>query len=130
MRDFLFALYWDVMPIILQLIAAGLGTLLIWVANTAKARWGIEIEARHREALHSALMSGIRNALGGGLTGQAAINAAISYAARSVPDAIAKLDPEARVLEDLAYSKLQEAMEKLPILELGGNRMQPAADPA
>ena len=35
----------------------------------ARARWGIEIEARHREALHSALMTGVRHALARGAAG-------------------------------------------------------------
>ena len=117
MRDFLFALYWDVMPIILQLIAAGLGTLLFRVANVAKERWGIEIEARHREALHSALMSGIRAALGRGLRGQDVIDASISYAGISVPDALAALNPAREVLTDLAAAKLREVTDQTPVIE-------------
>jgi len=122
MRDLLFALYWDVMPIILQLIAAGLGTLLLWVANVAKTRWGIEIEARHREALHSALMSGIRAALGRGFTGQEAIDMALKYTLDSVPDALVALNPNANVLADLAAAKLREATEKPPAINLQGAR--------
>ena len=109
MRDLLFALYWDVMPIILQLIAAGLGTLLLWVANVAKTRWGIEIEARHREALHAALMTGISAALARGLKGSAAVDAATVYARQSVPDAIAALQPDAVLMRSLASAKLQQS---------------------
>lgn len=130
MREFLMGFYWDVMPVVLQLIAAVLGAVLLRAANTARDRWGIEIEARHREALHSALMSGIRAALGRGLTGKTAIDAAISYATISVPDAVVALNPARDVLTDLASSKLREALEKTPILDFGGDRVIPSRDPA
>ena len=91
-----------------------LSTVLTWAlasaARAAKQRWGIEIEARHREALHSALMSGIRAALGRGLKGKDAVDAAIGHAGRSVPDAIRRLGPSADVMKSLAEAKLREAI--------------------
>lgn len=93
-----------------------LSTILTWAiasaARAAKQRWGIEIEARHREALHSALMSGIRAALGRGLSDERAVNAAIAHAGRSVPDAMDALAPTAEVLTSLARSKLREVLGK------------------
>ena len=48
---------------LIELIAA-IGTIILgWLASQARARWGIEIEARHREALHSCLMTGVSYAL-------------------------------------------------------------------
>ncbi len=44
-------------PHFLELIAAIVTIIIGWLAAQARARWGIEIEARHREALHSALMT-------------------------------------------------------------------------
>ena len=109
MSDFLLMLYWELLPTLLQIIAAILGLVLLRVADVARARWGIEIEARHREALQSALMSGISAALSRGLTGSAAIQAGIAYARESVPDAMAKLQPKETVLRDLAAAKLHQA---------------------
>lgn len=45
-----------ILPTLLTLIGAILSFILARAADVAKARWNIEIEARHREALHSALM--------------------------------------------------------------------------
>ena len=48
-------------PHLLELIAAILTIIIGWLAAQGRARWGIEIEARHREALHSVLMTGVRS---------------------------------------------------------------------
>lgn len=107
--DHLITLYTAILPTLLQVIGSVLGLLLIWVTGTMKTRWGIEIEARHREALHSAIMSGIRAALTKGLGGTDAVKDALAYAEQSVPDAIAALSPSPDVLADLAQAKLREA---------------------
>lgn len=96
------------LPLILQGISAILGVLLIQGAGIAKQRWGIEIEATHRDALHSALMSGIRAALERGDDRTAAITSAISHATQSVPDAISALNPSTGVLQSIAEAKLRE----------------------
>lgn len=91
-----------------------IGTIIInRAARVAQDRWGIEIEARHREALHSAIMSGVLAALARGLTGQAVIQAARVYAQDSVPDAIRGL-PQAteKVLASIAEAKLREALSR------------------
>lgn len=120
MKTLLAAVSADLLPVILQLIGVVLAALLARAANTARTRWGIEIEARHREALHSALMSGITSALSKGLTGQAAITAALSYTLRSVPDAMAALDPSPDVLSNLAEAKLRQALAASPFYAIGG----------
>lgn len=104
-------LYNGLLPIALQTISALLGLLLIRATNVARARWGIEIEARHREALHSAIMSGIRAALGSGVSGADAIEAAVTYATKSVPDAISALGPAPDVLKAIAAAKLREVLQ-------------------
>lgn len=98
------------LPPLLDVAGIALAGVLIRVSLIAKQRWGVEIDARHREALHSALMSGIRAALAQGLTGQAAVNAAVDHAARSVPDAIGRLAPTAQVITAIAEAKLREAV--------------------
>ncbi|MDS9468224.1 hypothetical protein RGQ15_11665 [Paracoccus sp. MBLB3053] len=98
-----------VLPQLLEIAGLILTAVLTWAAAKAKAKWGIEIEARHREALHSAIMTGINLALSKGLTAQAAVDAALDYATKSVPDAIGALKPSAETIADLAKAKLQEA---------------------
>ena len=107
--QFFAELYVMILPTMLQLIGAILGVLLIGAANMARHRWGIEIEARHREALHSAIMSGIRAALAKGASGDTAVTSALAYTYKSVPDALAALTPSSQVLKDLAEAKLKEA---------------------
>lgn len=127
MTNLLSEIYAAVLPLLLSVLAAWLAKVLASAANEAKRRWGIEIEARHREALHSALMSGIRAALNRGLTGQAAISSAVTYANQSVPDALARLRPDAKVLARLAASKLREVHESSAYLGLDYG--QPEGDP-
>jgi hypothetical protein len=97
-------------PIILTALSAILTTVLVRGSGIAKERWGIEIEARHREALHSALMSGIRAALERGDDRHSAITSAIEHATSSVPDAIMALDPGPDVLSSIAKAKLREVV--------------------
>ncbi len=124
MMNLLSEIYAAVLPLLLSLLAAWLAKVMAGAADEAKRRWGIEIEARHREALHSALMSGIRAALNRGLTGPAAIDSAVKYATQSVPDALARLNPDARVLARLAASKLREVHEKAPVVGIARARAE------
>lgn len=113
---FLAQFYAAVLPLLLTAIAAFLARVLTSAAQVAKDRWGIEIEARHREALHSALMSGVTAALSRGLKGQDAIEAAVVYAQESVPDALARLRPDGDLLVSLATAKLREAIDRAPFV--------------
>ena len=94
-----------ILPIVATIVTAVIG----WAAAQARARWGIEIEARQREALHSALMTGAQLAmsrLGASATQKALEVAAVDYARRSVPGAIAALKPSGSTLHDLAAAKI------------------------
>lgn len=113
-------LYPALLPLLDQVIGLVLASILIWVANIARQKFGIEIEAKHREALQSALMSGIRAALSRGLMGPEAIKAAIEHAMNSTPDAILKLKPEPGVLERIAEAKLREVTSITSVFEDGG----------
>ena len=66
-------------------------------------------EARHREALQSALLNGARLALDRQLTGKAAIDLVLTFIRSSVPDAIGNLKATPEVLTDLARAKLEQA---------------------
>lgn len=95
--------------VILPIVATIVTALIGWAAAQARARWGIEIEARQREALHSALMTGAQLALarlGPQATQSALTAAAVEYAERSVPGAMAGLKPTASTLHDLALAKI------------------------
>lgn len=94
-----------ILPIVATIVTAIIG----WAATQARARWGIEIEARQREALHQALMTGAQLALArlGPQAPQVALTAAaVEYAQGSVPGAISGLRPAAGVLSDLALAKI------------------------
>ena len=100
-----------VVPALVALFGTVATIIINRASKVAQDRWGIEIEARHREALQSALMSGIRAALSRGLSGDDAIRAAIHHAGISVPDAITALNPASGVLKSIAQAKLREAMD-------------------
>ena len=107
--DFLNALAVAIAPHILELIAGLLSAMIGWAAMAAQRKWGLDVEARHREALHSALMTGARMALDRALSPASATDLAISYARVSVPDAIKALRPSGEVLVNLARAKIAEA---------------------
>ena len=98
-------------PHILELLGVLLTGIIGWAAATARRKWGIEIEARYREALHSALMTGAQLAMKHELTGKAAIDLVLRYIKQSVPDAIGNLKPSPDVLTDLAKAKLEQVAQ-------------------
>ncbi|QEU08244.1 hypothetical protein [Paracoccus yeei] len=97
------------LPQLLEIVALTLAAVLTWAAAKAKAKFGIDIEARHRDALHSAIMTGVRLALANGMSGGAAVTAALDHARLSVPDAITALGAGKTVLINIAEAKMQEA---------------------
>lgn len=98
-------------PHILELLGVLLTGIIGWAAAAARRKWGIEIEARYREALHSALMTGAQLAMKNELTGKAAIDLVLRYIKQSVPDAIGSLKPSPDVLTDLAKAKLEQVAQ-------------------
>ena len=101
-------------PHFLELVGLALTGIIGWAASKARQKWGIEIEARHREALQSALLNGARLALKHELTGKEAIDLILRYIRQSVPDAIIGLDARPDVLTDLAKAKMEQvAAEKV-----------------
>ncbi len=101
-------------PHLLELIGLAITAIIGWGVRQASKRWGIEVEAKHREALHWAIFTGAQLALERRLTGKAALDLILAYARRSVPDAIVNLQPTPEVLTDLAKAKLEQvAAEKV-----------------
>lgn len=86
---------------VLPALGLAITALLTWAANELHKRTGIDIEARHREALQSALLNGVKFALqkAGWLPNTPLpanlLGFATSYVSSSVPDALAhfKIDP-------------------------------------
>lgn len=106
-----------VTPLLIDLLAIVLMAALTWAAAWGKRKFGIDIEAKHRDALHSALMTGARLAAARQLTGPGALQLILDYVRNSVPDALATLTPSQAVLTDLADAKLQEVLgTKVPEL--------------
>lgn len=95
-------------PYALEVVGLALTAVIGFAANKARQKWGLDIEEKHRLALHQALMTAARLALAKQLTGAAAIELALDYAKRSVPDAIRKLNPPQAVIENLAKAKLEQ----------------------
>ena len=97
------------------------GILLTIIINRGAAAitaaTGIAIERAAREALHSAIKSGIEAALARGPeAGFEEIKAhAIFHAQQSVPDAIEQLVPGDGVLDRLALRYYREAMERVGV---------------
>lgn len=101
----------QLIPIILTVLSTILTTVLVRGSTLIKQRWGVEIEEKHRDALHSAIMSGLRSALQRGEKDDEAISSAITYAHESVPDAIKALKPASTVLSSIATAKLREVSD-------------------
>lgn len=95
-------------PHLLELIGLAITAIIGWGVRQASKRWGIEIQANHREALHWALYTAAQLAIKHELTGKAAVDLVLEYARRSVPDAIGNLKPSAEVLTNLATAKLEQ----------------------
>lgn len=95
----------DLLPIILppalEIVSAGVLAAIGYASLRLREKWGIEIEAKHREALHSAIMSGIESALRRNVPAPDIPAVATAYVKRSVPDAVKRLRAGDDVLHDL-----------------------------
>ncbi|MFQ6777305.1 hypothetical protein V6Z69_19065 [Cereibacter sphaeroides] len=99
-------------PSLLDLAGVAL-TALIGLATVRFQRWtGIQIEARHREALHSAIMTAARLAVARGLTREVATEFVSSYTRASVPEALKRLSPSTETFDALVRSKLLEMAKR------------------
>lgn len=116
----------DVTPVVdtmLGYVSAGVSALLAVVIGFVCARLyaflGINIEARHREALHSALMTGVNAGLAkvSDLIGGKAVDVkssavaeAVNYVLGAVPDAVRFFGLTEAKLTDMVTAKLQEQL--------------------
>lgn len=93
-------------PHLAELLGFALLALFGLIAQALRRTLGLQAEAIWRDALHSALESGAMRA-DTALTAQA-VEQAVDYARRSVPDAIRNLGATDDVLRDLAGAKVRK----------------------
>ena len=98
--------------VVMAIITGLLGLLTAWLREKFK----VEIEAKHRAALQSALETGVNRVLDK-LTqlpqvtrADTAVAEAVAYVERSVPDALKALAPSKEHLRDMALAKAKEAL--------------------
>jgi hypothetical protein len=103
-------------PQIVEIIGSVFMLILLWLSNLVRILLGVQIEARHREALHSALLTGVQAALDQGPSAgrDAIVRQAIDYARTSVPRAIKKLGPDNFVLRKMAERYANDVLGRLP----------------
>lgn len=101
--------------LILQVAAALITALLGYIGMWVRARFGVEISAKHRDALHSALMTGVETAVrrnpAAGV--REVMDDAIEYARESVPDALKALAPSNPILRTIAERYANKAFDRL-----------------
>ncbi|MGR3593118.1 MAG: hypothetical protein ACU0B9_07385 [Limimaricola soesokkakensis] len=100
-------------PLLIDLFALLLTIVIGWLGVQANRYLGVQVEARHREALHKALMSGVMRAAELGWDRDAIADEALAYARQSVPDAIRALDAPDSVLRQLAEAKIRQLFKRV-----------------
>lgn len=117
-----------IQPILVELLLTLILAVLAWFLRLLPERFRVDIEAKHRAALHSAIDTGV------GLlidtmqkhptiaAPDMAIGTVLDYVERSVPDAIRRLGPSRSQLEDMARAKLQQQVDAV----LGRDRLAEA----
>ena len=98
-------------PYLPTLMEAVLIPFVIAICVRGMKTLGLDMEAKHRAALHSALTTGAQLALKHQLTGTAAVDLILRYVVASVPDAIKGLGAGHDVMTDLAKAKLEQVAQ-------------------
>ena len=97
------------LPYVVAAIVSVASLLWGWASVYAKRKWGIQIEAIDRDALHSAIATGVDLVTDKGMTRDQRIDAVKAYVAKSVPEALRKLAPPPDVLTGLILAKMTAA---------------------
>ena len=95
-----------VQPHIVELVSIGVAIVVTNASTYAKRKWKIDVEARHREALQSALTNGALLAISNKKTGGDAVDAVLDYTLDSVPDAVKHFRVSHEKLRKMAQAKL------------------------
>lgn len=103
-------------PLIEYVATLVAGVMVGFISHAARKLFGISVEARHREALHSALTTGaslalsmLAELLAQGLkpaeARSVAVQTGVDYVRQSVPDAIRALKPADGLLSNMVRAK-------------------------
>lgn len=109
----------ELSPSIVNVAVVVITGLLTFLTTWLREKFRIEIEEKHMRALHSAIKTGVGRGLDKLIDlpqvtrADAAIAEAVSYAERSVPDAIKSLAPSKDHLRDMAVSYAKEKLIEL-----------------
>ena len=120
-------------PLIEYVAAAIAGVMLGLISHAAQKLFGVTLEARHREALHSALTTGaslalsmiaelIAQGLKPGEARSVALQAGVDHVRESVPDALRVLKPADDMLFNMVRARsaqLELIGNPRTVLELG-----------
>ena len=126
-------------PVIVETLATLVLAAIAWLMRKLPEQMRMQIEEKHRQALHSALETGVGyafDALEAALrtnptvaAGDAAIGTVLDYVQRSVPDAIKRLGPSQSMLQAMARAKINEALARAGLDPLT-SALQAAGAPA
>ena len=105
----------DLQTVIVGIIGMVLTFILNRVAGAFAASTGIQIEAKHREALHQAIMTSVESGMkyGPDFAFDTLKAHVVGYLQESVPDALTALTPGDGVLDRLIERYAREALAKL-----------------
>ncbi|HYG36111.1 MAG TPA: hypothetical protein VEC99_15075 [Clostridia bacterium] len=104
--------FWEsALPILGSILATVLSIGIPWALALFSKWTGIKTEDKHRQVLHSALLTGASWAVArfGGNAAQN-LTAIIQYARQSAPDAFKALNPSNDVLEKIAAAKVEQVV--------------------
>lgn len=113
--DYLNQLLTDLLPSLITALSVLVGAVITWGARVFSEKTGLDIEQKHRDALHSAIMSGVNAALTDGpqAARETIIDQAIAYVEGAVPDALEKLGPSNFILRKLVEGKVNDILNQL-----------------
>lgn len=105
----------DVQAVVITIIGLILTFILNRAAGAFAVATGIQIEARHREALHQAIMTSVESGMkyGPDVGFDTLRSHVVNYLHESVPDALIALTPGDGVLDRLIERYAREAISKL-----------------
>ena len=96
-------------PHIIEIASVVLVSVVAYVARMIRQWTGAELDAKAREALHSALLTGVKAAIAAGKApDDARAQAAIYAATMGAPEAVARFGLSQAQLADMASAKVPE----------------------
>lgn len=129
----------EIQALVVSVLGLVVTAAIAWVSTWVRLKFKVDIEQKWRDSLHSAIMSGILQGLHAiGFSNQAVdisgapavpltqnqkadvITTAITYAQRSVPDAINGLQASPNILASLAKGKLEGVLSGIITSALPG----------